>query len=111
MAQRLVRITTVLLLAAAAAFGFHWIPSGRATPAFPQTVGPSRNYAPVAEALSKFVQHEMEDEKLPAFYIALVDVQQVVWAQRFCYAAPAKKIPASPETVYRIGSVSKLFTD
>ena len=111
MARRLARITTVLLLAAAAAFGFHWIPSGRATPAFPQTVGPSRNYAPVAEALSKFVQHEMEDKKLPAFSIALVDDQQVIWAQGFGYADPDKKIPASPETVYRIGSVSKLFTD
>ena len=38
---------------------------------------------------------------------------------RFCkveilhvgYADPDKKTPASPETVYRIGSVSKLFTD
>ena len=111
MARRLARITTVLLLATAATSGFHWIPYGRATPAFPQTVGPSRNYAPVAEALSKFVQHEMEDEKLPAFSIALVDDQQVVWAQGFGYADPDKKIPASPETVYRIGSVSKLFTD
>src|SRR5437879_3898935 len=111
MARRLARITTVLLLAAAAAFGFHWIPSGRATPAFPQTVGPSRNYAPVTEALSKFVQHEMEDKKLPAFSIALVDDQQVIWAQGFSYADPDKKIPASLETVYRTASVSKLFTD
>src|SRR5438874_47696 len=53
----------------------------------------------------------MEDKKLPAFSIALVDDQQVVWAQGFGYADPDKKIPASPETVYRIGSVSKLFTD
>ena len=111
MTRRLARITPVLLLAAAAAFGFHGVSSGRATPVFPQPVGPSGSYAPVAEALSKFVHHEMEDKKLPAFSLALVDDQQVVWAQGFGYADPDKKTPASPETVYRIGSVSKLFTD
>ena len=111
MARRLARITPVLLLAAAGAFGFHGVSSGRATPVFPQPVGPSGSYAPVAEALSKFVHHEMEDKKLPAFSLALVDDQQVVWAQGFGYADPDKKTPASPETVYRIGSVSKLFTD
>src|SRR5207245_4561882 len=72
---------------------------------------PSGKYARVAEALSKFVQHEMEDKKLPAFSIALVEDQQVIWAQGFGYADPDLKIPASPETVYRIASVSKLFTD
>jgi CubicO group peptidase (beta-lactamase class C family) len=110
MARRLARITAVLLLAAAA-FGFHGVFSSRATPGFPQAVGPSGNYTSVAGALSKFIQHEMEDKKLPAFSIALVDDQQVVWAQGFGYADPEKKTPASPETVYRIGSVSKLFTD
>lgn len=111
MASRLARITAVLLLAAVAAFGFHTGSYRHATPPFQQTVGPSAKYAPVAQALSKFVQHEMEDKKLPAFSIALVDDQQVVWAQGFGYVDPDKKIPATPETVYRIGSVSKLFTD
>lgn len=111
MARRLARITVVLLLTAVAAFGFHAVFYAHAAPPFQRSVGPSANYAQVAEALSKFVQHEMEDKKLPAFSIALVDDQQVVWAQGFGYADPDKKIPATPETVYRIGSVSKLFTD
>ena len=111
MARRLARITAVLLLAATAVLGFRGVFLLRATPAFPQAVGPSENYTSVGTALSKFVEHEMEDKKLPAFSIALVDDQQVVWAQGFGYADPDKKIPASPETVYRIGSVSKLFTD
>src|SRR5712692_10508265 len=98
MARRLTRIAAVLVLVAAAVFGFDGALSSRATPAFPQTVGPSGTYAPVAEALSKFVQHEMEDKKLPAFSIALVDDQQVVWAQGFGYADPDKKTPAGPET-------------
>ena len=111
MTRRLARITVVLFVVAFAAFGFRGILSGRAIPPFPQSVGPSGNYAPVAEALSKFIHHEMEDKRLPAFSIALVDDQQIVWAQGFGYGDPDKKIPASPETVYRIGSVSKLFTD
>ena len=111
MASRLARITAVLLLAAVAAFSFHTALLNPAAPAGSQTVGPSANYAQVAQALTKFVQHEMEDKKLPAVSIALIDDQQVVWAQGFGYADPDKKIPASPETVYRIGSVSKLFTD
>src|SRR5215471_3450499 len=111
MASRLARITAVLLVAAVAACGLHTALLNPAAPAGSQTVGPSANYAPVAQALSKFVQHQMEDKKLPAFSIALIDDQQVVWAQGFGYADPDKKIPATPETVYRIGSVSKLFTD
>ena len=111
MTRRLARITVALFVVAFAVFGFRGILSGRAILPFPQTVGPSGNYAPVAEALSRFIQHEMQDKKLPALSIALVDDQQIVWAQGFGYGDPDKKIPASPETVYRIGSVSKLFTD
>lgn len=76
-----------------------------------QNVRAPSEYAQVADALSKFIQHEIEDKQLPAFSIALVDNQQIVWARGFGYADPDKKIPASANTVYRIGSVSKLFTD
>jgi CubicO group peptidase (beta-lactamase class C family)/D-alanyl-D-alanine dipeptidase len=69
------------------------------------------NYAPVSAALAKFIQHEIEDKGLPALSIALVDQERLVWAQSFGYADPQAKIEAAPETVYRIGSVSKLFTD
>lgn len=74
-------------------------------------IDPQARYAPVAAALSSFIQHEMKDKQLPALSIALVDNQQIVWAQGYGYADPDKKIPATASTVYRIGSVSKLFTD
>ena len=110
MARRRAQITTVLLLVAVTTFGVHAVRLGHAATK-QQIVDPSGSYAPVASALSRFVQQEMADKKLPAFSIALVDDQQVVWAQGFGYADPDKKTPATPETVYRIGSVSKLFTD
>src|ERR1700685_2847845 len=76
-----------------------------------QNVAPRQDYAEVTETLSRFIQNEMQDKKLPAFSIALVDDQKVTWAQGFGYADPDKKTVATAETVYRIGSVSKLFTD
>ena len=76
-----------------------------------QNVAPRQDYAKVAETLSRLIQNEMQDKKLPAFSIALVDDQKVIWAEGFGYADPDKKIVATAETVYRIGSVSKLFTD
>jgi len=68
------------------------------------------DYAAVAAALTPFIQQEMAQKQLPAFSIALVDGDQIVWAQGFGYADPEKKTPATAETVYRVGSVSKLFT-
>ena len=53
----------------------------------------------------------MKDKALPAVSIALVDDQRIVWSKGFGYADPAKKLPATADTVYRVGSVSKLFTD
>src|SRR5688572_8681507 len=71
----------------------------------------SVDYKPAIEVLERFVAHEMADKDLPALSIALVDDQQIVWSKGFGFADPAKKIPATAETVYRVGSVSKLFTD
>jgi CubicO group peptidase (beta-lactamase class C family)/D-alanyl-D-alanine dipeptidase len=87
------------------------IPSTQAGAAAQQAVPPREDYANIAASLTKFIQHEMEDKKLPAFSISLVDDQKVVWAQGFGFADPDKKVLATAETVYRIGSVSKLFTD
>ncbi|MBZ5594077.1 MAG: serine hydrolase [Acidobacteriia bacterium] len=74
-------------------------------------IAPSSDYAAVARSLQPFIQHELADKQLPALSIALVDDQQIVWAQGFGFADPDLKVPASAETVYRAGSVSKLFTD
>src|SRR5207302_9960725 len=70
-----------------------------------------KDYAQVAAALEALIHHEMEDKQLPAFSIALVDGNETVWAQGFGYQDPEHKIAATAHTVYRVGSVSKLFTD
>ncbi len=69
------------------------------------------DYAAAVERLGQFIAHEMTDKELPALSITLVDDQQIVWAKGFGFADPKRKVPATAETVYRVGSVSKLFTD
>lgn len=71
----------------------------------------SGQYAAAARALERFIDHEVATKELPALSIALVDDQTIVWARGFGYANPQDKTPATAETVYRVGSVSKLFTD
>jgi len=74
-------------------------------------LAPRSDYANIAAGLQAMILHEMEDKQLPAFSIALVDGNQIVWAQGFGYEDPEHKTPATAHTVYRVGSVSKLFTD
>ncbi|MCL4707573.1 serine hydrolase [bacterium] len=69
------------------------------------------DYVGVTAELQRVIQHEMADKLLPALSIALVDGQEIVWAQGFGFADPEQKIPATAATVYRVGSLSKLFTD
>ncbi len=69
------------------------------------------DYKAAIETLERFITHEMTDKDLPGLSIALIDDQQIVWAKGFGFADPVKKVPATAETVYRVGSVSKLFTD
>src|SRR5437868_2261331 len=74
-------------------------------------VAARKDYTEVAAALESLIHHQMEDKQLPAFSIALVDGNEIVWAQGFGYQDPEHKIAATAQTVYRVGSVSKLFTD
>lgn len=74
-------------------------------------VEPDRRYMLVADLLGDMIINEMRDKGIPALSIALVDSQRVVWARGFGWADSAKRVRANAETVYRVGSVSKLFTD
>ena len=78
-------------------------------PTRPESVGRG-DYAKVAEYVSKRIRHEMKRRDVTGLSIALVDDQRVVWAAGFGYADKAGNIPASPDTIYRAGSISKLFT-
>lgn len=78
-----------------------------------RTVTPS--FEPVAEAMAQAIRAEMDQHRLPALSIALVADGSIVWAEAFGSVAvgpdAAERRPADLDTVYRVGSVSKLFTD
>ena len=69
------------------------------------------DYAGVAAELTRLIKREIDSKGIPALSIALVDDQEIVWARGFGMADPERKIPATADTIYRAGSVSKLFTD
>ncbi len=68
------------------------------------------NYDYVKEYITWLAKKEMKKNQVVGLSIAIVDDQRTVWAQGFGYADKKEKRPAAPETVYRIGSISKLFT-
>ena len=60
--------------------------------------------------VEKLIRHEMDANAITGLSIALVDDQRIVWAEGFGYADKENRKPASAETIYRVGSISKLFT-
>lgn len=69
------------------------------------------DYAGVASQLERVIEHDMRVDGLPIVSIALVDDQDVVWARGFGMVDSTTHRMAGPQTVFRVGSVSKLFTD
>ena len=69
------------------------------------------DYQAAISRLEAAIGAELESKSLPAFSIALVDGQKTVWSAGYGYQDTEKQIPATSETIYRVGSISKLFTD
>jgi CubicO group peptidase (beta-lactamase class C family) len=68
------------------------------------------DYAYTREYTSGLIGKEMRKHDVTGLSIALVDDQRVVWAEGFGFADKAKDVRADPETVYQVGSISKVFT-
>ena len=66
---------------------------------------------PSPKSYRAVIERERADKELPAVSIALVDGDQIVWARGFGFRDAQEKTPATAATVYRVGSISKLFTD
>lgn len=68
------------------------------------------NYDHTRAYLAWMIDQEMARNEITGISIALVDNQQVIWQQGFGYADLENRVPAAPETVYRAGSIAKVFT-
>ncbi len=69
------------------------------------------DYATVQTYVTDLIRHAMKKNSVEGLSIALVDDQHIVWAEGFGYADEGEKIPASADTLYRVGLISHLFTD
>jgi D-alanyl-D-alanine carboxypeptidase len=70
--------------------------------------GPEVNAA--IQVLDKWIQSTAAAREEPGLSIGIVVDQDLVWSKGYGFADVEKRVPASPATLYRIASVSKLFT-
>ena len=81
-----------------------------AAPQRPASI-PRGDYAATQAYIARLIEHGMAQNNVTGLSIALVDDQRVVWSQGFGYADLESKTPATANTLYRVASISKLFTD
>lgn len=74
-------------------------------------VAQSGDHEAVIEKLAAAVEYEVKQKNLPAFSIAIVEGDQVIWSNGYGFQDADKKVPATANTIYRVGSISKLLTD
>ena len=68
------------------------------------------SYDYVIEYMDWYIKNKMDEEDIVGLSVALVDDQKVVWKKGFGYADKENEIKATPDTRYRAGSISKVFT-
>jgi len=59
------------------------------------------------EEVERFLVEEMNRKGVPGFSAVIVRDKDIVWAKGFGYADKERKVPATPDTVFRVASVSK----
>ena len=60
--------------------------------------------------LGAYIEHYRERHAIPGVSVALVDLQEGTWSQGFGLADRERGQAATAETVYRAGSLAKLYT-
>lgn len=99
MYSRLATLTLVVLLSACTA----------TAPTKP--VAASRgDYTYTQRYLTWLIEQEMDANDITGLSIALVDDQKLVWSAGFGYSDAEDKVPATPDTPYRMGSIAKIIT-
>ncbi|MBM3994476.1 MAG: serine hydrolase [Planctomycetes bacterium] len=77
---------------------------------FPVPVDGQSKADALRNALVPWIDREAKAKTIPSISIALVDDQRIVLSESVGLADPDAKTPATPQTPYRVGSVSKPFT-
>ena len=62
------------------------------------------------DLLSAWIEAQMAYRNQPGLSIGIVYDQEMVWSKGFGYADTDRKSPATAQSIYRIASITKLFT-
>src|SRR5690606_36006873 len=65
---------------------------------------------PRLEGIDSLLENVLDDYHVAGFSVAVVHKDSVVYAKGFGYRDYEKQLPATPNTLYAIGSSSKAFT-
>ncbi|HRW29764.1 MAG TPA: serine hydrolase domain-containing protein, partial [Emcibacteraceae bacterium] len=60
--------------------------------------------------VSVWLEAQRDYNDWPSISVSFVDDQKIIYAKSFGYANPHTELEATPDTLYRIASNSKLFT-
>ncbi|MDJ0808217.1 MAG: serine hydrolase domain-containing protein [Gammaproteobacteria bacterium] len=71
---------------------------------------PQAEMSLVRREASKLIQGMLDEELVPGVSIALVNSAGLLWVEGFGEADRQKAIPATADTIYRVGSLSKPLT-
>src|SRR5262245_58460039 len=66
-------------------------------------VPPERDYTEPIRRLERVIDDELKRGLISGVSIALVDDQRIVYANGFGYADKQRRLPATPNTIYRAG--------
>jgi CubicO group peptidase (beta-lactamase class C family) len=84
-----------------------------AAPAARQAVvsqAPPVDLAPAVEAIDTMVATELARDNLGSITVGVVADGRLAWTRSYGYADMEKKLPATSDSIYRIGSITKQFT-
>ena len=80
-----------------------------ATPSNAQRKG-KKPGLPVEAAVDSIAEAALKGRSNPGLSVAVMRGEQMVLAKGYGFADVERKIPAAPETIYQLGSISKQFT-
>ena len=71
---------------------------------------PQGDFELASQELDKFIEAKMKNEKIIGFSIAVVSDNDIVFMKGYGYADKENQDPVTTKTLFRVGSISKLFT-
>lgn len=84
--------------------------AGNARSQTSSSIAENPDVAAAISLLEAYVESQMTYQGLPGISLAIVHDQELVWSRGYGFADLERRLPVTSETIYRIGSISKLFT-